>query len=562
MRLFGFKPANPDQRQQAIAAPASARMVVNGGPGTGKTATACARVIHLIDGQHLSPASILVISFTRIAVREIAERIDKPTVKIVTLDALAALLSPESDLSEGHDEQIRRIIPQLPHCALLSGLRHVIVDEAHDVVGIRALMIHRMIAALPTECGVTVMTDDAQSIYDFADRSRLPQPALPARLTESGMEQLQLTTLYRTQVPTLTALFTQARKTVLAPHLPAKRRFDHLLTILNRKAKRLPELPGDVAGRDDLLILYRHRADVVAASYHLARQGIAHRLRMSGLPTALPAWIGLCLAPHEAPILSRQEFLHAWTQKVAGTHHAIVTPDQAWERLHRAAPIESQVNMGLLRRRLMQSSPPLDLCLPELGESGPIIGTIHASKGREAADVLLALPVGTTNSPSPEECRVWFVGATRARNSLSVFNNVTPSSQILPSGRITFPGLGLMELGLADDVSATGLTGLSTFPNARSAAGAQTALAAIQSGIGHLDLDKHGSILLKNQHIATISSDAAYDLSRTAATVYMLGIRTVVAEPDANSALHFPWHSSGFMLAPIIAGAGWNSTKV
>src|SRR5690606_32473349 len=58
-----------------IHAPPDARLLVDAGPGTGKTAVACGRVAHLIDQARLSPSRICIISFTRIAVQEIQARI-------------------------------------------------------------------------------------------------------------------------------------------------------------------------------------------------------------------------------------------------------------------------------------------------------------------------------------------------------------------------------------------------------------------------------------------------------------------------------------------------------
>ena len=69
-------PAGWDNLQSAvIQAPASSRILVNGGPGTGKTAVACARITHLVESG-IAPSRIRVVSFTRTAIREVRERID------------------------------------------------------------------------------------------------------------------------------------------------------------------------------------------------------------------------------------------------------------------------------------------------------------------------------------------------------------------------------------------------------------------------------------------------------------------------------------------------------
>ena len=71
----------PDASQDAIVtAPTDARMLVEAGPGYGKTDVACARVAHLIaDG--VAPPQILLLSFTRTAVREMRTRIQQLAVR-------------------------------------------------------------------------------------------------------------------------------------------------------------------------------------------------------------------------------------------------------------------------------------------------------------------------------------------------------------------------------------------------------------------------------------------------------------------------------------------------
>ena len=567
MRLFGYKPPIVDDRARVIAAPFGERAVVGGGPGTGKTATACARVVELIQNQRIVPSAILVISFTRIAVREIAERIAAQLpdpdgalqVKIVTLDALANLLSPDPQMEDGHDDAIAQILPQIPHSPQIAALRHVIVDEAHDVVGIRADMIEILISHLPMECGLTIMSDDAQSIYEFSDRSRLPKPALPQRLLAQGMEQRVLSILYRTQAPDLHLVFTKGREIVLSSR-PSQA---SLQKLIRRSAPALRRLADCSVFTDDQMILFRHRSEALAASLELAEHGIAHRLRLSHLPVPLPAWLGLCLADHCAPSLSASQFRRAWERHVAGTHHARLTVDQAWQRLHRTAPLGPEVHMERLRQRLRQASPPIDLCEAELGLHGPIVGTIHAAKGREAPSVILEMPATKTRHASPEECRVWFVGATRAKDRLTVLEH-TPQLHIkLPSGRLYYPQKHWIELGREEDLLASGLVGTKLFATPRLAAEAQSRWAAIKPGMTILQWDLETNILLNNHMIGQFSSDTYHDLrsrrtdiktAPSTARLYVMGLRTLVTSPEEAGDQHAPWCDSGFVLAPILTG--------
>src|SRR5438128_1840838 len=84
------------EQSGVILAIGSARLNVEAGPGSGKTAVACARVSNLIqDG--MDPANILLISFTRTAVQEMRDRIgtfladprDAAAVRIATVDSFS-----------------------------------------------------------------------------------------------------------------------------------------------------------------------------------------------------------------------------------------------------------------------------------------------------------------------------------------------------------------------------------------------------------------------------------------------------------------------------------------
>ena len=46
--------------------------------------------------------------------------------------------------------------------------------------------------------------------------------------------------------------------------------------------------------------------------------------------------------------------------------------------------------------------PPVNLCVQDLGQTGPIIGTVHASKGRQAENVQLFMSSGQRPDASAE----------------------------------------------------------------------------------------------------------------------------------------------------------------
>ncbi len=66
---------NPDQ-QQAVESDSRA-IIIQAGPGTGKTRTLTARIAHLISGKRVDPGAVLALTFTNKAARELEKRIQK-----------------------------------------------------------------------------------------------------------------------------------------------------------------------------------------------------------------------------------------------------------------------------------------------------------------------------------------------------------------------------------------------------------------------------------------------------------------------------------------------------
>ena len=67
--------------------------------------------------------------------------------------------------------------------------------------------------------------------------------------------------------------------------------------------------------------------------------------------------------------------------------------DIAWHNLvTHAADKNGNIEIRKLRRILSRSRPPIEFMVDEYYLDGPTVGTIHASKGREADNVHLMLP--------------------------------------------------------------------------------------------------------------------------------------------------------------------------
>ena len=181
---------------------------VTAGPGAGKSAVVCQRIAYLVD-DGVPPAQMLLVSFTRTAVAELRERIKTyavageraRSVRISTIDShawslrvgfdddpLPTVLGDSSfDLSIEHTVKLfREKQPDL--CDFMSQLEHLVIDEAQDVVSVRADLVLEMLRSVSDDCGVTILADPAQAIYGFTTDDRDASVATPALLERLDAE--------------------------------------------------------------------------------------------------------------------------------------------------------------------------------------------------------------------------------------------------------------------------------------------------------------------------------------------------------------------------------------
>ena len=604
-------------QREVIDAPYGERMLVAAGPGTGKTAVACARVSQLIDQDGLEPSRVWLMSFTRTAVREIRDRIAAYledasaayAVTIATLDshawAIHSGFDDEASILSSYEENIERVLDLVREdsgvAEYLEGVEHLVVDEAQDIVGIRSDLVIEIVKRLSSSCGVTVFADEAQAIYGFADdqdvrEGTVGDPSFPERIrcgAAGAFQECELTEVHRTASPRLLTIFSDTRRKVLTAADASEDKLaeirDEIISLAHGEVPNIDH--SALAELEDAFILYRRRCDVLLTSSFLAHDGILHRIRMSGLPACLAPWIGATLSEHTELDLPRGSFRELWVDRVRGTSLASCDFDVAWASLVRlAGRTQTVVDMRRLRQRLGRTQPPAELCHPELGLRGPLIGTIHASKGREADTVHLMLPAGYDQGvDQDEEARVVFVGATRGRSRLLTGRGYRQyAKRVEGSGRVYSLKTtrnrprAQVEIGRDTDIEAAGLVGRTFFENAGVVRTSQTRIRGFAnefvSVVAESDRAAGFSYRLREdgqgQSIAVLSQSVNADLFAVGRAIQeslgggdrrppdairhlrIHGVRTIVLSPDVPEleTLHEPWRTSGIMVAPLVLG--------
>lgn len=611
-----------------IKSGADSRMVVEAGPGTGKTAVACARVASLIDDFGVEPSKIWLVSFTRTAVKEIRDRIEsyvsKPrdarSVRITTLDSQVWYLRQgfdEQDIKKllgGYEANIEAIIQLLRDgddnlLSYLEELKHVIVDEAQDLVGIRAELIYELVKNLDPVCGVTVFADSAQAIYGFTNedgegRRSSGQNVMQELLCGAYGEfsSKELSEVHRTSDSKLLEVFTKVRDVVLSGNFTPEEKLEKIRGQIGNLAHgKLEQAQNqNLDDNSDVLLLYRTRAEVLQASAYLWGAGVPHKLRMSGQPVRLQPWIARIFSDFTDKRIERDKFFNTWSERVGiGPWIEHDLAEQAWEDLvGLCGDKHGFVDVRRMRQMLARSRPPQEFVMPEELLPGPVVGTIHASKGREADYVHLMLPLAkngrdTDSTPESidEEGRVVFVGATRARKRLNVGSgHNTYASSLDGGGRVYKLGKrnksprAQVEIGRAGDIDLYRLVHMDEWEDPGDAFRNQEFLwrnslnylgvYAEQEGkeagyrfwlhsddeeheyIGCLSQSMMGDLWDIGKHVARHFGKNQVKPFGGIRYLKMTGARTVVLDEsdDALSDLIAPYSKTGIFLVPVITG--------
>lgn len=594
-------------QREIIELEESESLIVEAGPGTGKTAVACARVAYLVEEYDLESSKILLVSFTRTAVRELRNRIeyfaDDPRnvsgVRICTLDsftwqALRGVNDDKAELKNGsYDGSIRALVEQLNKgnnvlLDYMEEIEHLILDEGQDLVGDRAELTLSLIETLDSECGVTVFADSAQAIYGFTsddnDRQKSQAATVVERLRDQ-YDQIILKQVHRTSDPNLTRLFLEGRNLLLNRSESDIEGWKAIKDLIIECSHGTCKPPQQETLTDGQLVLYRTRAEVLNASSYLWNADTPHCLRMSGVAQRVHPWIGRLFGNYDDTTVDLDDFMELWQNEIGDSAE---DADSAWDLLvDQISAKNGDMRIVRLRELLARDRPPIDFLVDESDLEGPIIGTIHASKGREANRVNLMLPPDSYINADPdsdfcmsaatiaEEERVLFVGATRAKTQLLTGKgNRFFASRTDRTGRVysrTRKGGYRIEFGLHGDID---IASLADERLGNDSENMQNWLWQNRTSVVELtlryDRELEASMLCVTEDelpICLVSDQLTADLwtiARKAGDskrppafinhIRMTGATTVVVPEALRETLKTPWRHSGFLLAPVISG--------
>ncbi|QDU33019.1 DNA helicase IV [Poriferisphaera corsica] len=460
--------------QRAIIQQAeTSRAMIFAGPGTGKTEIVARRLNHLLKDCSLKPSQILVLSFSRAAVKALVKRIqllgstdsdiieDLRYLSVRTFDSWSFRIlrflgkDPNDLLRNGFDKNIYELVQVMSdsgadllssQCAKqFKNIRHIIVDEAQDLSGIRAELVKELLKMLvskskPESCGFTLLADPNQSIYEWAYRES----------NENGLTSTDLFKWAKSYYQDLLKIF-KLKKNHRSSSKIAKFVQEISDCIDECETNNVSPLPllddmfADYMDVDDGNILHQLPDSNGASTAILCRSNsqiinTAIKLRdnqeINGFtfnvgtpPKNLPIWIAALLHPLESDVLTQRQFfriVECYAKQLLGGE---IDKHATWQKLLRFSRLNEEGRSISIKRLAERINWPDSLPDDENFDHSPVVvSTVHQVKGLEFDNVTLLNFANNTankfqNSSELEESRIQFVALSRARFSVTHFND-------------------------------------------------------------------------------------------------------------------------------------------
>ncbi|MGW0668084.1 UvrD-helicase domain-containing protein [Streptomyces sp. NPDC002746] len=465
-------PPLTEEQQAVVDQPWNTRLLVTAGAGAGKTHTLVRRLDALMsdDEVALEAREILVLSFSRAAVRELRERIaqharEARRVRVQTFDSWAyALLRSEQPDREWSALRFDERIGEATEAILRGAVEnsetgapaHVVIDEVQDLVGDRRDMVETLLDRFQDSCGFTVVGDGAQAIFGFQVADEKARAAETNYFFDwlRGSYQDDLVELH------LSANF-RARTGEARGALP-----------LGIPLQRLPSDSGEAAaaGEDihrsltDLLrtcpslgtvtdaftldslrdfpgtcaILCRDNRQALVLSDVLFAHGVRHRLQRDFQERPVPAWVSAVLRGAGTTNLAEERFQALLD---SGPVPPVGSRTRIWRSLRSVARApRGLIDVSAVRRAVAEGRFPDDLAAVEPADL--VVSTVHRAKGLEFDRVIVVEPASMaelrkqhTDIDPAAEARALYVAMTRPRDDL--FRIDPPDTALIRRDRIS-----------------------------------------------------------------------------------------------------------------------------
>jgi len=446
---YGGIPPLTDEQRAVVELPADAMALVTAPAGAGKTYTLVRRLDRLVAEEDLSAGEILVLTFSRAAVRELRERLLRHGdaarhVRVQTFDSWALDMLTKVDEQGGwyersFDDRIKGALDALEKGLaddLYEDLRHVVIDEVQDLVGIRRDLVEALLDRF--ECGFTIVGDPAQAIYGFSVKDPEERAGETNRFFEwlrltfgEDLIELSLTENFRaagTDAKTALEFGPRLRRLSERSGEDGARLYQELRAALQGLIQfgGFDELAADALTNYEgtTAILCRNNGQALIVSERLHAIGVPHRLQRSAQDRLVPAWVGMLMARCDAASLRRERFDELVADLPIPEDTSI---DLLWRALLRTGANPRAERLDLVRLRAAIAGGRLPDELTAQPPAKVVVSSIHRAKGLEFDRVLVVDPGpfdpgrgkdDRDRREIDEEARLLYVAMTRPRMEL------------------------------------------------------------------------------------------------------------------------------------------------
>lgn len=444
-----------------INAPLETHIILNSGPGTGKTYTIIQRLMYILKNDLCPAEDIYILCYTRSAKKVIETKLEQaiaddiipPAAKnicILTFDSYATYflmeMKEQGVIKENFDnydynERIKLFNKYISKEDFVD-ISYFVVDEIQDLVNERAEMVLKILSNL--KCGYLLAGDRCQSIYDYeADKDATIDSVEFYKRAESlfpkDMRRYEIT-VNRRQTAELAKEAAKMRQVLLNDSFVKQNEYAKNVSLkyLGKTKIETYIKTLDHAPTVSTAILCRNNGEAEYISSLLCKKGIPHNLNRGVNNTvSLPRWIADVFWDHCFENISKSDFIERFKFRCS----CDIDPEILWKHLCKLTNTKDDtiINVSKLTTALTFSNN-----IPnDFYDKPPMltVSTIHRAKGSEFDKVILIESAIDTSSKGAEEARIQYVALTRPKMQFETMRKTTRYFMRIMSGRVIETGL-------------------------------------------------------------------------------------------------------------------------
>lgn len=450
-----------DEPGSIISAPLESHIILNSGPGTGKTYTIVQRLIHILANNLCQAEEIYILCYTRSAKKVIETKIEQAIIDgiiqpsannicVLTFDSYATYflmaMKEQGIIEENFDgysynERIK-LFNKYVSQEDFEGISYFIVDEIQDLVNERAEMVLKILANL--KCGYLLAGDRCQSIYDYeADDNATIDSAEFYKRAENQFPDDMLRyeiTVNRRQNLELAEEAIKMRKVLLNESFVNQNKYANNMTSKYSGMTKIETYIKTLECEPTVstAILCRNNGEAEYISALLCEKGIYHELnRGVNNIIPLPRWIADVFWDYCRDNISKKDFIERFRFRC----NSDIKVDTLWELLCKLT--DSRDKEVISMAKLITAFTVVNNIPGEFYDKAPTltVSTIHKAKGSEFDRVILIESDIKPSYESAEEARIRYVALTRPKTQFITMRKNTKYFKRTHSGRVIETGL-------------------------------------------------------------------------------------------------------------------------